>query len=211
MKGITFGDVHSWYDLNLVLAPFTIPPAAVKTNFVDIPGGDGSVDLTEALGEPRYKDRTCKFTFSVLPEDDFEEKKTEVSNLLSGKRCKIILDKDPDYYWDGRCTIDEFSCDKNLKKIVVGAVVAPYKLKIAQSKVTIPAGENVTGILWNGRKTVVPIITATAEATIVFAGNTYTVNAGTHKLLNIELHEDLNQITVTSAEPVVFVYQEGDL
>ena len=93
----------------------------------------------------------------------------------------------------------------------MGAVVAPYKLKIAQSKVTIPAGENVTGILWNGRKTVVPIITATAEATIVFAGNTYTVNAGTHKLLNIELHEDLNQITVTSTEPVVFVYQEGDL
>lgn len=133
MKGIKFDSVHSFNDLNLVLSEVSIPPATAKTNFVDIPGGDGSVDLTEALGEVKYNDRGCKFTFTVFPSDDFEAKKRQVSNLLNGKRCKIVVDKDPDFYWLGRCSIDEYSSNKNIHKIVVGATVAPYKLKTIET------------------------------------------------------------------------------
>lgn len=144
MKGIKFGDVHSYDDLNLVLSEVSIPPATAKTNFVDIPGGDGSVDLTEALGEVKFEDRGCKFTFTVFPYEDFEEKKRKVSNLLNGKRCRIVVDKDPDYYWLGRCSIDEYTSDKNLHKIVVGAVVAPYKLKHDLTNTFVPlCGKNL--------------------------------------------------------------------
>lgn len=211
MKGIWFDNIHSYDDLNLILSSVNIPPAAVRTNFVDIPGGDGSVDLTEALGEVRYKDRECTFTFTVFPHDDFEEKKQEVSNLLNGRRCKIVLDKDPDYYWLGRCVINEYASDKNLHKVVVKATVAPYKLKTNQTSMTIPAGKNVTGSLWNGRKTVVPTITNTAEATVIFGGVEHELSAGTHKILNIELVEGINAVVVTSTAPVKFTYQEGDL
>lgn len=211
MKGIWFDQVHSYEDLNLVLSEVKIPPATAKTNFVDIPGGDGSVDLTEALGEVRYKDRACKFTFTVFPSDDFEEKKQEISNLLNGKRCKITVDKDPDYYWNGRCSVDEYSSNKNLHKIVVGATVAPYKLKTNQTTVIIPAGEKVTKTLQNGRKTVVPTITCTAETVIIFGDSTFRFSAGTHKDLGIELVEGKNPVTVTSDKDVTFTYQEGDL
>lgn len=129
MKGIWFDDVHSHTDLNLVLSEINIPPAIPKTTFVDIPGGDGSVDLSEALGEVKFKDRGCSFTFTAFPDDDFEVKKRQVSNLLNGKRCKIIVDKDPDYYWIGRCSVDEYASDKRVHQIVVVATVAPYKLK----------------------------------------------------------------------------------
>lgn len=139
MKGIKFDDVHSFTDLNLVLTEVNIPPATVKTNFVDIPGGDGSVDLTEAHGEVKYNDRECTFTFTVFPYEDFEVKKKQVSNLLNGKRCKITVDKDPDYYWLGRCSVNEYASNKNLHKIVVGARVAPYKLK-----------QSVTTVVWDG-------------------------------------------------------------
>ena len=57
MNGIKFDDIHSFYDLNLVLSQVDIPPATAKTSFVDIPGADGSVDMTEALGSVKYKDR----------------------------------------------------------------------------------------------------------------------------------------------------------
>ena len=137
MKGIWFDDVHSYNDLNLVLSKPDIPPATAKENFVDIPGGDGSVDLTEALGEVKFKDRKCSFAFTVFPTDDFEEKKKEVSNLLNGKRCKIRLDKDPNYYWLGRCAVNNYESDKNLHKIVVGATVAPYKYKLDETVVTV--------------------------------------------------------------------------
>jgi hypothetical protein len=211
MKGIKFDNVHSYDDLNLVLSEVNIPPATAKTNFVDIPGGDGSVDLTEALGEVKFEDRECRFTFTVFPYEDFEVKKRLVSNQLNGKRCKITLDKDPGYYWLGRCSIDEYASDKNLHKIVVGAVVAPYKLKTNETKVVVKSGTKVTGRLANGRKTVVPTITCTAEATIVFNGNTISLNAGTHKNLIITLVEGDNTVTVTSTGTTTFNYQEGDL
>lgn len=211
MFGVYFNGVHSFDDLNLVLSKTEIPPAIAKTNFVDIPGGDGYADLTEAMGEVKFKGRECSFTFTVFPTDNFEEKKREVSNLLNGKRCKIIEDKDPDYYWKGRCFVDEYASDKNLHKIVIGAVVEPYKLKDKPTKVIVPAGTMVVKNIWNGRKTVVPTITNTAKATIMFNGATYTIEPGVHKILNIELKQGKNQMIVTSAASVELVYQEGDL
>lgn len=211
MKGIAFGNVHSYKDLNLVLSEVVIPPAAVKTTFVNIPGGDGSVDLTEALGEARYKDRECSFTFTVFPSDDFEEKKRRISNLLNGRRFKIILDKDPGYYWDGRCSVNSYASDKRINKIVVKATVAPYKLKVNLTNTIVPAGNKVVRLLPNSRKTVVPTITNTADAIIIFGDNTYEINPGTHKLLGIELVEGGNEVTVTSTDNVKFTYQEGDL
>lgn len=210
MNGIKFDNVHSFFDLNLVLAPFEMPPAPVKTNYIDIPGGDGSLDLTEALGEVKYGDRKGKMTFTVLPTDDFEEKKQEVSNLLNGKQCGVILDKDPNYRWTGRFTVDEYKSNKNLHQIVVGFVVAPYKMKIAETTVTVPPGTN-TETLVNGRKTAIPTIICTAQTTVDFNGNTFTFGKGTHRNVEITLLEGNNQVTVTSTGTTTFTYQEGDL
>lgn len=212
MKGIWFDIFHSNEDMNLILSKVNIPPAVPKTNYVDIPGGDGAVDLTEALGEVKYKDREATFTFTVLPTDNFEDKKREVSNLLNGVRfSKIIVDKDPDYYWTGRCKINEYASDKNLHQIVVGAVLAPYKLKVDQTIINVPSGENISVSLENGRKRVCPTITNSKDATIIFEGNTYEISAGTHTLLNIVLNFGQNVLTVTSEGTTVFSYQEGDL
>lgn len=211
MKGMWFDKIHSYEDLNLVLSGIKIPPATVKTTFVNIPGGDGSVDLTEALGEVKFKDRECSFTFTVFPYEDFEEKKTYISNLLNGKRCKIILDKDPEYYWDGRCSIKDYSSNKNLHKLVVNATVAPYKLKTRETTVMVPAGESVARTLKNSRKSVVPTITTTESATVVFNDGAYVLGVGIHRIPDIELKYGNNQVTVTSNSPVKFTYQEGDL
>lgn len=212
MKGISFDEIHSYDDLNLVLSSVNIPPATPKENFIDIPGGDGSVDLTEALGEVKFNDRAGTFTFTVLPQDDFEEKKRQVSNLLNGRRFnRIIVDKDPNFFWTGRCKVNDYASDKNIHQIVVGAVLAPYKLKTKQTDVVASAGNGTAVVLRNGRKSAVPTITCTKEATVVFEGNTYRVNAGTHTLLNIVLKQGDNRVTVTSGEAVKFTYQEGDL
>ena len=137
MKGIWFDNIHSYENLNLILSSVSIPPATVKTNYIDIPGADGSIDLTEALGMVRYKNRECSFVFSVFPYEDFEEKKKEVSNLLNGKKCKIKLDKDAEYFWIGRCSVNTYASDKNLHKITVKATVEPYKLKCAETVVDV--------------------------------------------------------------------------
>lgn len=137
MKGIWFDNIHSYDNLNLILSSVSIPPATVKTNYIDIPGADGSLDLTEALGAVRYKDRSCSFVFSVFPYEDFEEKKKQISNLLNGRKCKIRLDKDSEYYWLGRCSVNNYASDRNLHKITVNATVAPYKYKVDETFVAV--------------------------------------------------------------------------
>ncbi len=211
MNGVWFDGLHSYADLNLVLSKVEFPPAKPKTNFVDVPGADGSVDQTEVLGEVRFEDRKPVFTFTVMPTDDFEEKKREVSNLLNGQRKKIALDKDPGYYWTGRCAVDKYATNKKIRQIVVSATVAPYKLKEKVTKVTVTAGTAVVKTLRNSRKSVVPIIVCTTDTTVIFKGDTFQFGAGTHKNLSIKLVEGDNQVTVTSTGAVEFSYQEGDL
>lgn len=149
-NGVYFDNIHSFDDLNLILSAVSIPPAKAKTNFVEIPAADGAVDLTEALGEVKFADRDgVKITFTMNPAGDLSEsaweaKKTEVSNLLNGKRCKVRLDKDPDYFWQGRCSVDEYNSDRRIRQIVVGAKFAPYKLKKDVTRVFIPfSGKNL--------------------------------------------------------------------
>ena len=51
MKGVRFGDYHSYNDFSLILTSKTIGTPTPKTETIDIPGGDGVLDLTEFLVE----------------------------------------------------------------------------------------------------------------------------------------------------------------
>lgn len=214
--GIMFGEVHSFHDLNLILAPFVLPPAKPKTNYIAIPGGNGTLDLTEAGGETKFNDRELKFTFSVNPSEKmtFEEKQTQVSNALNGRRFeRITIEKDPDYFFTGRCTVDEHNADKNLRQIVVKATVKPYKMRQIKTVASFDLTNDVQTVnLRNGRKSVVPTITCTDHAVIVFGGITCTIEeAGTYKVLDIYLTEGDNTLMLSGAGTITFEYQEGDL
>lgn len=213
--GIYFGDIHSYHDLNLVLSEVDIPPAEPKTTYIDVPGADGSVDLTEAHGEVKFSDRNCDFVFTMLPTDEstWEEKKTEVSNALNGKACRITLDKDDEYYYEGRCNVDKYDENKKIRQITISARVRPYKYKLLPTKASYTlTGDEQTLLLHNGKKPVSPFITCTSDNTIVkHNGAIYTMNAGTHKLLDIRLVDGYNSITVAGTGTITFEYQEADL
>lgn len=212
-NAISFNDVHSYKDLNLILTTLYIPPAIPKTNYLSIPGGDGFLDLTEAFGGVRYHERDCKFTFLVYPGDDFEKKKTEVSNVLSGKKCKIVLDDDAAYYYYGRCEVNGYLLNGKIRQIIVTAKVQPYKYKQDQTVVEVTlTGEIQEVILTNGRKSVVPEITCTSDNTVVVYGAIEkTLSAGTHKILDIQLKEGENVMNVSGSGTLTIKYREGEL
>lgn len=213
--GVYFGETHSYYDLNLILSAVDIPPAPPKTNFVEVPGADGSVDLTEAHGEVKFSDRECSFTFTMLPTDSstYEEKKTEVSNLLNGRMLKITLDKDDDYYYLGRCEVSNYESDRNIKQIVITATVKPYKFKQNVTIMKFDLSDTPRAVsLVNSRKTVSPTIECTNDNTVIaFDGATFNLSAGTHKVLDIQLKEGNNAVTISGKGSVTFTYQEGAL
>lgn len=214
-KGIYFDDIHSFYDLNLILAPFVPVPATAKTNYIEITGGDGSLDLSEALGEIKYKARDFTFTFTINPLDamTFDEKVSQVSNALNGKRFKITLDRDPDYYWEGRCTVDKYAQNAKIGQITVKAKVEPYKFKQTETIVSFDlTSEETEIVLKNSKKSVVPEITCTNDgATVTFGDVDVTLSVGTHKILDIYLKEGNNILKVLGSGTITFKYQEADL
>ena len=217
-RGMSFNDTHSYYDLNLILSKVEIPPAKPKTNYVDVAGGDGSIDLTEAHGEVKYNDRDCKFTLTMNPEYDlsdaaFEEKKTEVSNLLNGRTFKITLDKDSDFYYEGRCAVDSFLSDKRLRQIVITARVKPYKYKQNETvlKYSLTEEQKTVNIM-NNRKTASPTFDCSDDDTMIVFGNaSFSLGAGKHKILDIQFKEGNNQLKLSGTGTLTISYQEGAL
>lgn len=222
-RGISFDGIHSYYDLDLILSKVEIPPAVPKEEYIDLPGGNGSLDLTEVHGEVKFNDREgCKFTFTMNPANDlsdsaFEAKKTEVSNALNGKKIeRITLDKDADFYYQGRCTVDDYLSNKRIRQIVVTARVKPYKYKQDETVVVVnlPDDEYIIGqevAINNSRKTVVPVITCENETTVVFGTVEKTLSAGTHKILDFQLKHGINQFVVSGSGTITFKYQEAEL
>lgn len=215
MNGVYFGEVHSYHDLKLLLAPFAPSPAKPQTNFLKVPGRDGSVDLTEANGEVKYDSRDFTFTFYMIPNDDltFDERFSKVNDALNGLRCRMTLDRDPEYYWLGRCEVNKYTQDKNVGKIVVKATVEPYKLKQSATVVPVALSSSAETVFFeNGRMPSVPVIECTNDgAEIVFEGNTYTLKAGANKILDIRFKEGSNALTLSGSGTITFTYQEGAL
>lgn len=220
MNGVKFDDIHSYFDLHLILSGCSISPATPKTNYVDIPGGDGSIDLTEALGDVKYSDRTGKLVFSVLPSDDFEEKKSEVANLLNGQKFKITFDKDPDWYYTGRCIINEHKCDKRVGTITVDLKLNPWKLKVNETIVRI-SGDRLFEyefILKNSKMPVCPTFTSKYGFDLLFKGEWFsTIETNKVKWLDVQLTEGDNLVEIYPSEgfgvdeEITITYQEGSL
>lgn len=212
MKGITFGAYHSFNDLQLILSGKEIGAPAVKEQKLDIPGADGSFDLTDFFGEPKYEDVTHKFEFTtIVPRRDFLTLHSRIKNAIHGKKMRIILDDDPLFYWMGRCHVSGFTSEKGVGTVSVECDCEPYKYKIVKTAVTQAVSGTQTITLTNGRKRAVPTITTTAAMTIAFGGGTWTNGAGTYVIPEMELTHGENVVTVTGTGTITFEWQEGDL
>lgn len=212
MKGITFGNHHSYNDLKLILESKEIGSPEVKENKVDIPGADSSLDLTDFFGEPKYEDVTHKFNFStIVPQAQFLSLFSTVKNALHGKKMRIILDDDPLFFYLGRIKVLPFTNEKNIGKISVECDCEPYKYKLAKTVVSTAVNGTKTISLTNGRKRAVPEITTTASMTISFGEHTWASASGTFTLPELELVEGVNTVTVTGTGNITFTWQEGNL
>ena len=216
INGVTFGTQHSLDDLNLILSKVDIPPAKPKTSYIDIPGGNGSIDLTEAGGEIVYEDRTLSFTFTVHPDESatFDEVRSDISNQLNGQNCKITLDKDDDYYFYGRVTVDDYRTNKKVNEITVKARVQPYKYKQNPTMVKFALSAQAKTVnISNSRKSVSPTVTVSegGSASVEYEGNTFTFTAGTQRNADLRFTAGNNRVKISGSGTITFIYQEGSL
>ena len=210
MNGVKFDDTHSgtW---GIYLSNTEIEKPTPKTIFVPIPLGDGSVDLSEASGEVKYDRRIITMSlFYPSSAAQFEDLLTILANEIHGKRKKITFDKDPNYYYVGRCDIDYKKSDV-LGTITIKAICEPYKYKLLPTQqIEAVSGSKVVTVA-NGRKTAFPKITTTAAFSIVKDGVTYSYGAVSSLQTTIPLFEGSNSLTITGTGTITFDWQEGAL
>ena len=215
MNEVFFDGIASFRDWGIYLSSIVIDDPQPKEIYVDIPNGDGALDLTEALtGEVHYESRPFEAVFTIKPETYSVELVRYLRSYLNGKQRTIRTKEEPGYYLIGRCATS-IKKDGVLAVLTVKATCQPwmYKNDVTAKNTTIGASGTTTLNLTNERKRVIPTITASAAVTIAFNGKTISVNAGTQRLTNIALIYGNNALTITGAAgtTVLFEYQEGAL
>ena len=213
-RNIKIGDINTFDDWGLILTDQSIGIPTPKTNYVDIPYGDGAQDLTQALtGKINYSNRSGSFSFDLIDApSDRQELINTIMTYLHGKVFEVILPDEPLYRYTSRLSVNSIKTSLILNKLVINATSDPYKLKLADTVYTMVVNSGVqTLVCSNERKEVVPTITTDKEITIVFNEKTFTINAGTQKLTGIVFvyGENVLKISGTVGANVEIRYREG--
>ena len=215
MKGIMFGNYHSHNDFQLILASKTIGTPSPKTETIEIPGGDGVLDLTEFFGETKYNNRSLSFEFSsMVTPSEFMPLFSRVQNALHGKKMTISLDDDPGWYYIGRISVSEWKADRNIGKLVVDCDCDPYKHQISTTTVTRSISGTSSITLTNSRKRVVPEVKVTSSSglSVTFgSGYLWNLASGSYLLPELELVEGNNTVTVSGTGSITFTYTQATL
>ena len=130
MHGVIFGDKHSYRDWGLLTKSRpSISPPKPKLKMIEVPGSDNVIDLTERLtGQVHYEMRTIQFEFILMAQRErWASIHSEIMNYMHGKKIRIIMDDDPNFYYTGRVTVGNLDPDKKVAVLEMEATVEPYK------------------------------------------------------------------------------------
>ena len=182
---------------------YTLTPPTPKTYMVDIPGGNGKIDLTESLlGDVAYDNRKMEFIFYIIDIEDFEMIKTEISNYLHGKSFDYKITMDPEYTYHGRFTVTEYNhkAYSNVRK--VGAIkisidAKPFKHKKNQVY-RIDAVGGTTVYLESSRERVRPKIETSGLLKVIYNGKLVRLPEGTWTVNDIIFKDGPNEIYFNS-------------
>lgn len=126
--------VNTWDNWHLIPTSrpaFAIPD--VYTKFVEVPGQDGSVDLSNYLSENAiFKDRKGSFEFYVTNriEEQYPTLRNDIASYLRSGILWASLEDDPGYYYIGRFSLKQWRQDPHFSQITIDYQVCPYKYSI---------------------------------------------------------------------------------
>lgn len=208
LEGAIFGNRYSRDDYGAVMNYARITPPAVKENYVDIAGGNSSIDLTEAVGGLVYGDGSIEFKFTLFS----AEKKDRMKNDLHGRRMEIILEREREFFYDGRVSCTKEERAGPLYELYFAARVRPYKYERTETvHVETASGTEKEILLPNDVMPVLPRILVEGKVLLTFGGDTYRLEQGEYQVPEITLQEGLNRLCLSGTGKVRFIYRRGRL
>lgn len=209
MRGIYINGKHTGNDMNLVMTDRDIGEPVAQTYKVDVPGRNGSLDLSEFLtGDIRYSNRPLDFKF--ITDGNREKILTAIDKMmmLHGQQAEIITEDYPDYYYKGRVSIShkdyghyaEFEMSVDAEPFRTARKKSLYSFDVTSSKECL--------ILNNGRS-IVPTVTATATVTIIKNDRRVSISAGSSYIdAFFKIQHGVNRFTIEGNATVTFEFTE---
>lgn len=129
-------DRNTWEHWRIV--PTSRPVFAApspKTNYVEVPGANGKLDLSQVLtGYPLYDNRTGSIEFVVM--NDFRHWQTAYTDIMTtihNRKLYCVYEEDPEYYYVGRWSVQSWSTGNDHSRITLSYELEPYKWRLYDS------------------------------------------------------------------------------
>lgn len=228
---VTFGDKNTWNDWHLIPTsrPVIVPPP-LRSQTVDIPGGFGSLDLSEALtGYPLYDNRQDSLEFAVVNNkwSDWSIAYQTIMNYLHGKRMKMILEDDPSYYYIGRFSVEKWESGESYSTITINYDLYPYKKQLVSTSeswvwnafdfdygyISEYFNMKVNGSLSVTVKTcgepTVPVIITSASMTVMVNEKTYNLSQGRNYITSLVAPPNVDTVYIFTGSGTVSIDYRG--
>lgn len=193
------------WDIILTKVTHTLPDP--KTTLVDIKGADGFLDLSEAeTGDIKYKNRKLSLTFELMNVDDYDDIITDMSNNIHGRMMNLMLTSDPDYYYEGRATINKWECSKRKGTVTINLDAYPFKKSTTEYNFEITKNTDavVTKYIYiTTRKPIMPYIVASGNLVL----NGVTLETGKYRYPDILLNDGVNSLEISGVGTIKILYR----
>lgn len=203
LKHVLFDNYDSNEDLELVLTSSNIEAPAPKTIYVKIEGKDGSIDYTEAFGRIFFENRKLQFEFTYCGDaDSFADKFSELQNKLHGRRMKIVISDDAEWWYEGRVSLDKWKSSKAIRKITIECECDPYKYQNVVRMYNVTANPQSV-VFKNNRMNTSPKLTANTAVTVACNNKSVTLAPNVSSTGVIDFKDGDNTLTVTGSTSCV--------
>lgn len=218
-SGVTFADQwHTERDWNLHPVRIYISMPEAKEQVIDIPGGDGTIDLSEINGRPMYGMRTVELEYHLRNVDNekWNSIYSEIGAAITGKKVKMVLDDDPDHYYMARLKVDGEKTDYVNAELTFSGTAEPFKYDLTATnepwlwdtfnfetgvireieEVEITAENNKVTIIGAGIDTPPVFVVSQADnLKLTYGGRTYTLKVGRNRFPAVRVGKE--DVTLT--------------
>lgn len=204
---------NTFYDWGLYLTDKSIAEPTPNTNYVNIDGMNGTLDLSEALtGEVTYKDRTISATF-LADKGDYKERSRLLRSItasLHGRKIKIVEPDDPTHYFIGRVTIKAKENTLPYATLSIEATCEPWRYAMEESKRSVTVNGNEFSLIVNnnGVKSLSPDILVSGNIKIVTDDINVELTDGDYKIPDFKLKVGANKIDISGQGFIRLAYRE---
>lgn len=232
-NSVTLNGKHTYYDYGLYVTNTNpVAPPTPKTQYIEIPGRNGDLDLTEALtGYTVYNNRTITLKLGGKKNPElWTIFRRMFLNEIHGKTVKVVFDDEPEFYYVGRATVNaDWTQMNTIASFTVTINAEPYKYSLTSTiepwfwdsfsfidgVIQEYADLKVNGILCHtvvgSEMPVIPEFITSGGLQVEIEGKTYELPEGVNKIYDIVLMNQEYELTFTGTGTVSISYRRGRL